>query len=277
MMSLHAAAKHFDTCPVVDGYTLAALWSCQFSSFNDSNVVGSTSTRRILSMAPDLALPARRVIKIFDDRWLVGDGNPDEWEGTIIRQSFNMKKATDLSAILTPAQACAAAIGTPAYSHKTYLKDTINNLTDSEYDPFWNIFFAPGETIDKGYFVRNGSTLYRVRAKYIPLEDLAIVQCDQLDAGPVSATFETGAIDEVTEIRAAGTVTTPVILLDFVKAYGYQTAADPRAVAGDQAMVVAASALTPTAGMRVTASSVAYRVINTLAQLDGWLLHVRRD
>lgn len=276
-MKLKNVAKLFDTCPVYDGYApTTLLWQCQFSSFNDANVVGATSTRRILSMAPGLALPARRVLKIFDDRWLVGDGNPDEWRGEIIRQSFNMKKATDLSVILTPAEACLEAAGVEAYSHRVYLKDTVNNLNDGDYDAFWNVFFAPDEPMERGYFVRNGTQLLRVRNHYVPLEDLRIAQCDEIDTVPVSATFLTGAIDPVTETRAAGSVVTKVIMFDFLKAYEYQTQADPSVARGDMAALVAASALTPKKDDRFTVAGTEWRILNTVAQLDAFLLHVRR-
>jgi len=277
-MRLEDAATYFDTCPVVDGYTLAPLWDCQFSSFNDTNAVGSTSTRRTLSIAPGLALPARRVVKIFDDRWIIGDGNPDEWQGGQIRQGFNMRKATDLTAILTPAQACLGSAGTPAYSQKLYFKDMVNASTDEVYDVFWNVFFAPDEPLTKGGFLRNGTTLYRIRGLYLPHGDLRIAQADELDVVPATATFATGAIDEVTEARAAGTTSASVILLDFNKAYDYQTEADPKAQAGDMAMLVAVSALAaPTVNDRVTLGSRTWLVLNTVQQQDAWLLHVRRD
>jgi hypothetical protein len=277
-MKLKNVAKMFDTCPVYDGYAPTTfLWKCQFSSFNDTNAVGSTSTRRVLSIAPGLRLPERRVIKVFEDRWIIGDGNPDEWRGEVIRQSFNMKKATDLSAILTPAQACLATVGTPAYSQKIYLKDTVNNLNDADYDLFWNVYFSPTEPMARGYFVRNGSTLLRVRNHYLPLEGLRIAQCDEIDSGPHSVTFQTGTINPVTEVRASAPVAgVALIMLDFTKAYAYQTQADPRVATGDMAAIVAASQITPKVDDRFTLAGREWRVLNTEAQHDAWLLHVRR-
>ena len=179
-MKLKAAAKYFDDTPVYDGYTEEYLWPCQFSSFNDANAVGSTSTRRVLSIAPGLGVPDRRAIKVFDDVWLVGDGNPDSWKGEVIRQSFNMKKATSLAALLTPSEACLASVGASAYTQQIYFKDTVNSLNNADYDPFWNFFLAPVEVVEKGYFIRTGDKLYRVRSAYLPLEDLRIAQSDEV-------------------------------------------------------------------------------------------------
>ena len=275
-MKLKSAATYFDDTPVYDGYTNDYLWLCQFSSFNDANAVGSTSTRRILSIAPGLAVPSRRAIKVFDDVWLVGDGNPDSWKGSVIRQSFNMKKATSLSALLTPAQACLAAAGTSAYTQQIYFKDTVNTLNNADYDPFWNFFLAPTETVEKGYFIRAAGKLYRVRSAYLPLEDLRIAQSDEVDAGPLDATFSTGAYIPATDSYAAGSVDTKVILLDFSKLYENQTKASSAVAKGDMSALVPKSALTPAVGKTVTTQGATWKILAVDSELDCWLLHLRK-
>lgn len=275
-MKLKSAARYYDDTPVADGYTDEYLWRCQFSSFNDANAVGSTSTRRILSIAPDLELPARRVVKVFDDRWLVGDGNPDSWKGQVIRQSFNMKKATALVNMLTPAQACLGQAGTQAYAQAIYFKDTVNSLNNADYDPFWNYFFAPGEPVGKASFIRDGSRLLRVRSSYVPLEDLRICQSDEIDTLPQAAVFGTGAYNPLLDSFAAGSVTTPVILFDTTKAYTNVTQATAAVAKGDLSGLVAASAITPVVGKTVTIAGSTWRILGCTAELDAWLLHLRR-
>ena len=275
-MRLKAAATYFDDTPVYDGYTGAYLWLCQFSSFNDANAVGSTSTRRILSIAPGLALPARRAVKVFDDVWLVGDGNPDSWKGAVIRQSFNMKKSNALVEVVTPAQACLGTVGTQVYSQKIYFKDTVNSLNNADYDPFWNFFFAPNEAVAKGAFLRVGTELYRVRSDYVPLEDLRIAQSDVVDAGPVSAVFTTGAYNPATDSFTTTTVTAPVILMDFTKLYSYQTKASERVAAGDMNALVAKSSLTPDVGKLVLVGGLDWKILSRESEQDAWLLHLRK-
>lgn len=275
-MRLKDAARYFDDTPVHDGYTGEFLWRCQFSSFNDANAVGSTSTRRILSIAPGLQLPARRVVQVFDDRWLVGDGNPDSWHGGVIRQSFNMKKATDLVEILTPAQACLGQAGTQVYAQAIYFKDTVNSLNNADYDPFWNVFISPTEAVGKGSFLRFQDRLVRVRSSYVPLEDLRIAQSDEVDDGPLAAEFATGAYNSATDSFAAGTVSTTVLMMDFTKAYAYLTKASERVAAGDMNALVAASALTPDVGKNVTIAGTAWNILSRSAEGNAWLLHLRR-
>ena len=275
-MRLKNAARYFDDTPVYEGYAGAYLWDCQFSSFNDANAVGSTSTRRILSIAPGLALPARRVLSIFDDHWLVGDGNPDAWKAGQIRQSFNMKKATAQAEILTPAQACLGQPGVSAYTHAIYFKDTVNTLNDADYDPFWNYYFAPAEPVDKGSYLRVNGRLYRVRSSYVPLEDLRIAQSDEVDLGPLAATFDAGTYNPLTDSFSASPLSAQVLMMDFTKAYHYLTQASESVAKGDMNALVPAATLTPEPGKTVTISSVAWRILSRSAEGDCWLLHLRR-
>lgn len=276
-MRLKDAARYFDDTPVYDGYTGEYLWDCQFSSFNDANAVGSTSTRRILSIAPGLQLPERRVIKVFDDFWLVGDGNPDSWRGEVIRQSFNMKKATDIVNILTPAQACLEAAGVQAYVQKIYFKDQVNVSTDADYDPMWNVFVAPGEPVATGMFLRTQEGLLRVRSAYLPLEDLRIAQSDVVDWGPTRITFQTGAYDPLADARSAGSYSTGAILIDFTKAFRYLARSSERVAAGDMnALVPKLPAFTPEPGQLAEVDNQNWRVAGRSVEGDAWLLHLRR-
>lgn len=275
-MRLRAAAQYFDDTPVYDAYTGEYLWPCQFSSFNDANAVGSTSTRRVLSIAPGLELPARRAIKVFDDFWLVGDGNPDSWKGEVIRQSFNMKKATALVNVLTAAEACAGAVGTQAYAQAIYFKDTVNSLNNADYDPFWNYFISPSETVGKGSFIRDGARLLRVRSSYLPLEDLRIAQSDEVDAGPLTASFLPGTYDPATDSFSGAATAAQVVVMDFTKLYSYLTQASERVASGDMNALVPKATLTPQVGRSVTFSGVTWKITGVDSEQDCWLLHLRR-
>jgi hypothetical protein len=275
-MRLEEAALFFDDTPVYDGYTGEFLWKCQFSSFNDANAIGSTSTRRTLSIAPGLQIPTRRVLLIHDARWLVGDGNPDSWKGEVIRQGYNMKKATALAEILTPAQACLGSAGTPAYCQLIYFKDTVTPLNDADNDPYWNIFLAPGESVARGTFFRIGGKLYRARSAYLPLENLRIAGSDEVDIGPVAASFGTGTYVPATDSFAGGAVSTQVLMFDFNKAYAYLTKASERVASGDMSALVPVSALSPAITSRVTISGVVWQVLSKVLEGDAWLVHLRR-
>lgn len=278
MPDIFDVAKHYDDTPVTDAYTSAYLYDAQFATFLEASPDGNTSQRRTMSLAPGLVIPSRRVIQGQGETHLVGYGTVDTFYGQIIRQAFWLKRATGLVTILTPAQAALGAGGVQAYAHLDYLKDVVNSNTDSEYDPFWDIFFAPIEGVAKGHFIEYGSTLYRVRSTHVGIEDLTDAASDQLDAGArVSVTFtSTGAYNPVTDTMAAGSVTTTGILLDRYQFYELRTEADQLMKAGDKTLVVAASAITPVVGKPLTISGAQWRIEQVTPEQDGYALHIRR-
>lgn len=275
-MDLHDAATFFDDDPILDGYTGAYLFDGQSSSFNDSSSDGATNRRRVLSIGVGIGIPSRRCISVHSERWLVGTGTFDGFVGSPIRQHFNTKRVTDLLAVLTPGQALAAAAGTSAYAQKMYFKDTVNALTDAEYDAQWNIFIAPAEPAGKGTFLRDaGGQLYRVRNDYLPTEGLRILQCDELDDDAFrTCVFDTGTYNPVTETATAGTTTVNGIVLDSPKTYRFRHMSDDRIQPGDMAAYFPTS-LTLKPGMTFTMSSQKWRIMTVQTEIDANLAHVR--
>ena len=276
-MEIHDAAAYFDQDPITDGYSGAALFEAQTASFDDSSGDGATNRRRVLSLAPGLAIPARRVVSLYGDRWLVGTGTPDGFLGSVIRQHFTMKRVTDLMAVVTPTEALAASAGTPVYAQRLYFKDTVNSLTDAEYDTFWNIFVAPGEPVVQGTFFRDAdSRLYRARNTYLPLEGLRVAQSDALDTDArTTATFQTGTYDPVTDTFAAGTAAVAAIKIDVPKFYRFQHVSDAQTQKGDLAVLVPTGTTVPV-GQTFTMDTLSWRILGKQVELGAIAIHARR-
>lgn len=282
-MKLSSAARFFDKDPVYDSYTGEELFRCQFSSFDDSQSSGATSRRRVLSTAPQYTLPTRRAVTIYDEVWVGGDSHLETFKGKPIRYSANLKKSSGLYNLLTPAQACLSATGVQAYGHGRYLKDTIDSTTSSEYDPFWNVFLSITETVTKGMFMRLGSTLYRVRSRYITDDQYLLAQVDELDASCLrSATFtQNGAYNIALDSFPVVSVATPAIVLDMPKFYRLRDGAEDYEKAGDITVFIPQSALTPVVNAVFTMPNAegtmkSWRVVTVNDELDAWALHVRR-
>lgn len=274
-MDLNDAATYFDDDPVLDGYTGAFLWYGQSSSFNASKSDGSTFRRRDLSVAPGITLPARQVLSIFGERWVAGYGTPDGFAGEPIRTSFNLKHVTDSLAILTPAQALAAAAGTSVWVHKLYLREEVNAQTESDYTPQWNIFLSPGETVTKGTFFRDANgVLFRTREEYTSIEGLRVALADQLDDGVLSATFGSGTFDPVLDKFTGAGTTVAAIMLNIMQLYKLRERSDGTVQPGDIAVLVPTSANVK-AGMRFTLAGRAWTVRTAQAELDATLLLAR--
>jgi hypothetical protein len=278
MADLFLVANHFDDIAITDGYTGAALFFAQTSTFLGASPDGSVAQKRVFSMTPATTLPVRNCVVALTEMYLLGIGILDGIYGLPIRKSVWAKRVTDSVAILTPGQACLAGAGTVAYARKQYLKDTVNGATDAEYDPFWEVFFATGEPVVKGSILKVGSTYYRVRSAHLDEAGFINASSDELDSGSyVAITFaQTGAYDPVTDSYSAGTLTTNGFMFDRYKLYDQLTGADRLNHAGDMTAIVAASDVTPVIGRKVTVAGREWNILNATAEADAWTLHLRR-
>lgn len=276
-MDLFDAATFFDTDAVYDGYSGVYLFDAQVSSFDDSSSDGATNRRRVMSTGPTVVIPTRRVITLYGERWIVGVETPDGFGGEVIRQHFNTKRTTNLAALLTPGQALAGGAGTSAYIQKMYFKDTVNSLTDSEYDVLWNIFVAPSEPVSKGSFIRDeAGLLYRVRNTYLPTEGILLCQSDELDSDAVqSCSFATGTLDPVTEAITGGPTVATCIQVDLPKFFRFRHVSDQRAQPGDVAVFVPSS-VTLKSGLTFTMLGATWRVQSFQPEIDAQVVHARR-
>lgn len=277
-MRLKDVARHFDREPAYDGYSGALVFKCQYSSFDDSAGDGSTNRRRGMSTAPAVVIPARGCIRLGDQRWLVGSPTGDSFQGEAMRNNYNLKRVTDSLRILTAAEACADAAGTSAYAQKYYFKDTVNNLTDAEYDPFWNVFFAPTEAVAQGAFLKDASsTFYRVRQTYQVAEGFLVAQTDQLDsdARQTGVVFNTGAYNPLTDAFATGTVSTSVLQFEMTKFYRFRQQAEAVVKPGDKMVFVTTSAVTVVPGMQFTMLGLVWQVVTKQAEGAVTAIHAR--
>ena len=278
-MKLKSAARYFDTDTVTDGYTGAILFKAQFSSYEGAAPDGSYQRRRVVSVAPGITAPTRRVVSVQGMRWIMGELVTDGFKDKPIRQTCAAKEATDLFALLSPAEAALKSPGTTLYGHRQYLKDTVNSLTDSNYDPQYEVFFALTETVKAGYFLKNANSYLHIRSMQYANEGYWVAVSDELATDPasdaeVTAVFA-GAYDPLTETHAAG-VTTTGIMLDMYKLYSFNTEADPRNQAGDMSLIVAKTAVTPADNQIITINSVAWRNVKFTSYHDAWNIQIRR-
>lgn len=278
MPEMHDIACHFDTDPFYDAYTAAFAFFGQATTFNEASRDGSVVKRRVLSVKPGANIPARRVISVYGEIWLVGDSNTDGFDSTPIRQVHWLKKSNAGVFIRTPGQLLSGAVVAQAYANMDYLKDTVNGVTDAEYDVFWEVYVTPTENSDKGMYITWGSRLLRVRSAHLDLSGLVAIQADEVDV-PNVVTVVTdvgGTYNPVTETTTGGGPTNyPAILIDAYKLYRYQTEADPKVLSGDMYLVVQTS--TPSEVGRVfTFNGSKWQVIAKTPELDAYCLHIRK-
>lgn len=280
-MKLKSAARLADWDIALDGYSELPLFKAQFSSYDGAQPDGSYSRRRTVSLAPEIEPADRRVVIVENTRWIMGELVTDTFKGKPIRTTASAKQATDLYLLLTPAQAALQDVsGRSAYGFMSHLKDTVNSLTDSSYDPQYEVTFAITEEILAGHFLRSPRSLLHVRSVHLEAEGYWVATADELDRAPdvaaaeVTATFS-GKLDPITEEYLPGTTTTG-ILMELYKLYTFNTQADPRNQAGDMSLLVAKSSITPSPGQEVIIAGQAWRNIKFTEYRDAWNIQIRR-
>lgn len=276
-MEFADAARHFDQDPAYDGYTGDLLFYCHTTPHDDHTSSGATARRRTMTATDVTAPPARRVVRIYGEHWLVADSNPDSVMGVNVRRSFGLKKATGLMTLLTPGEACAGAPGLPLYAHREYYRDMQDARTQSEWDVMWNVFVAPNEPVGKGSFLREGSTIFRVRSVYPSIDDLRIAEADEFDPDALqSVTFTTtGNLDLVTDQLETSSVTVQVIQSDSMKFYRYRVEAEADNKPGDRVVFVAAASIAPQPGATLAMLGANWRVLTSVIEGDARVLRVR--
>ena len=78
-MKLTQVSRYFDRTPVLDPETGAELFRAQISNYDGSKRDAFTAYRRIMSVAPEIDIPLKRVVRAHDEVWIVGDGHVDGW------------------------------------------------------------------------------------------------------------------------------------------------------------------------------------------------------
>ena len=282
-MKLKNAAKYFDTDSVYDAYSGDYLFKAQFSTFEGASPDGSFHRRRTVSVAPEVVAAPRRVVTVQGTTWIMGELIAEGFRVKPIRKSSSAKEVTGLYDLLTPGQ---AALREPAgikqlYGHANYLKDTVNSLTDSAYDPQYEVTFAFPEVIQAGNFLRSLEHFLHIRTVQFANEGYWIATADEIAAAPTQNSCEVavvlaGTFNPITESYGVGTSTTG-ILLDMYKLYNFNTQADPRNQAGDMGLLVAKTAITPLAGQTLEVAGEEWRNIRFTSYHDAWNIQIRRS
>ncbi len=276
-MNLRDVARYYDKDPVYDGYSGALLFMGHTKSHDDHASSGATSRRRTLVTIPGTSVPARGVVTLYGDRWLMSTSNVDTYQGSNIRRSYDLKKSTGLLTLYTPGAACLSTPSTTFYAHKEYFRDVSNPRSESDMDLMWNIFCPLSDAVVKGSFLEDAFGLMRVRNIYRTVSGLAVAETDQFDAGArLAATFTSNGVhDMVTDTMTTISTATTVIQTDISKFYEFSTQDDAEVDPGDLAVFVAKTALTPKVGATFTMAGKPWRAVKVMEDLDAWVLQAR--
>jgi hypothetical protein len=278
-MRLTSAAGFFDRQPVYDGYSGLPLFTAQFSAFDDNNAVGSTAVRRVLSVVPGTVIPDHKVLNIAGETWIVGDGISDLWGPDPIRVSYNIKKASDLMTVGTPAQVLLSQPGAlQVYGQKLYFNEVSASMVSSDSLVAWNIFFAATVEVKRGYLVVAAGEVFRISEAYIPVDRLMNTKAVRLSADVPSAVLQKAVFSPVSDSTAYSESIGFLAFMPGQLLYENSDGGAPKLETGDLSALYVTVTTPPEAGDRllIPTSGAVYQIFNARPELDAFRVLLKK-
>lgn len=298
-MRLADAAKHFHTYQALDYYNQTVGFTCQFDLFDDARRDGLTVERRIMEVAPDVVIPARRTILTADGKvWLVGDDQPDYFGTEVLRNKFVVHLTGTVATVRTFAQALAGSGGFTAMASRSWIKAVKEAELSSDVANEYNIYFARGEPIVEATLVLLESRWHIIRSVFPSLAGYAVTLADEL-MEPVVTTcaYSSRVYAPKTDTRTTTTTTVAALRLRWQDYFKYATKDADKYLAGDIVVLVlktiatvaiiadpdatppvvgvASATIVPVASDLITLSGENYRVDEVMDEGSCWGLHLR--
>lgn len=276
-MRLASAARRFDTMLCSDAYTGVKLFKAQLALYDDSKRDSEVTERRVLSVSPDVSIPARRAVEAAGKRYIVGSSFPDVFNGAVIRVGYVAHEASDLSTVYTLGQLAANLAGTQAWAGRAWVKNLAFSEQSSRLDTQHHLHFAVGEPVAADKIVRFESRYYLIRAWYYGPAGSQVTLCDELPEPVVETAQITGGVrDPVTATWSGAPAPVRVVRIRWQSLFSYRTGSGPKFGPEDAQIAIAKSVFTPKAGMLVTLSDGAWVLGSAIDSGDLWLCRASR-
>ena len=276
-MRLAAAAGYFDKQVLTDAYGSATILG-QFDLFDDSKRDGTTGRRRVLSVAPDVAMPARNALSIDGMTWIVGTGNPDYFKADPIRRKYVLHEADGLASVQTFAQLLAATAGTSAYVALEWVKAAKEIDESSDLTDVLTAVFARSESIPNPGVVTLGGETYLLREPHQSAAGFQVVLADEIKA-PVTETgsFTSKTYNPVTDAVTGTPASVKFLRMRWQSHFKYLSSRTLTYQPGDDALICLKSAATPKANDSIVLSDGTWQVITVQSEdASCWNIHARR-
>ncbi|MBI3144731.1 MAG: hypothetical protein HYZ18_05565 [Pseudogulbenkiania sp.] len=275
-MKLKNVSKFFDRTPAVDGYTGLNAFKCQLEPFDYVKIDGAAVKRRVMSTAPEVVIPTRKVISIDGQRYLVGDSSPDHWNGETVRNRYVIQGADDSVQIQSIAQVLANTAGTTAYASIEFNKVSTDERDNSDFHPQYHIYFGPTESVPKHSVLTAGSKTYLVREAHPTLGGLLDALSNELDSPVIdAATFKSRSYNPVTDTYTDTPATVRCMRVRWQDHFTYLSQGSTKYESGDMQVFVPTS-VTPKAGDTLTLTDGVWTLLSVVAESTFRSLHVRR-
>ena len=275
-MKLKNVSKFFDKTKAVDAYNALYSFKCQVEPLDMYRTEGTRIKIRNMSTAPGVTIPARRVIKIDDQAYIVSDSSLDHWSGEAIRSRYVLQGADHVVEIRTISQVLEDVPGVQAYASIDFNKYGTDERDSSRYHPQYHIYFGK-ETVEEDYVVHTTSSNYLVKNSYLTPAGIVDALANELDDPVVQVSVSTGrSYDPVTDSYTATTSSVRAIIVRWQEYFEYLTQGSTKYERGDAQLFVL-PAVQAKAGDTVSISGEDFRVLSHLDKAGYRTLHIRRE
>ena len=275
-MKLKNVSKFFDKTKAVDAYNSSYSFKCQVEPLDMYRTEGTRIKIRNMSTAPEVVIPARRVIKIDDQAYIVSDSSLDHWSGEAIRSRYVLQGADHVVEIRTVAQVLENVPGVQAFASIDFNKYGTDERDSSEYHPQYQIYFGK-ETVGEDVLIHTVDRNYLVKNSYLTPAGIVDALANELDDPVVQVTVSTGrSYNPVTDSYTATTVSVRAVLVRWQEYFEYLTQGSTKYERGDAQLFVL-PAVQAKAGDTVSIGGEDFRVLSHLDRSGYRSLHIRRE
>jgi hypothetical protein len=274
-MNLQNVARRFDTTVATDAYS-TATFMCQFEVLSYSKVDGVAVKKRQISTDVNIAVPARRVVDIGGQKYLLGTPAPDYWNNEVIRLNFVIQGADGLAELTTIADELSGAAPYTAYAALAFAKYLPDAEDSSRYPPQYQVFLSGTESAPADSLIRLNSVWYLIKESYISTSGLRVSLANAIDSPNFeTATFSSNVYDPVADANTSTNLSVKILRVKWSEHFRYLSKASEQYERGDQQVFVLKS-VTPDPPDSFTLSDGVWKIVSSQDEGLVWSCHVRR-
>ena len=275
MMKLSKAAAFFDRLTCQDAYG-TATFKGQFNLFDDATRDGLGSVRRILSVAPAVSMPVRRVIRTGDKVWLVGESHPDYFGNAEIRRKYTLHQADGLATTQSFAEILEDSPGTTAYAARVWVKSAKQVDVSSEIFDVFDIYFTSAESVPNQSVVTLDGLHFLVHESYPTEGGFLAAHASELPVFMSSVTFNSRTYNPLTDAWATTLTQVDALRIRWQDHFRYFTQYSEKYEAGDvQFILLQSTTAAVKAGDTLVNAGQTYSVVAAYSEGDVWSIHAR--
>ncbi len=274
-MRLLDAARRFDRTTATDAYS-AATFKCQFEVLAYSKIDGVAVKKRQISTASSVTIPARRVVTIHGQTYLVGHGAPDFWNDDTIRLNYVVQGADGLANLTTIADELAGTAPGTAYAALAFAKYLPDAEDSSKYPPQYQVFLSGTESAPADSLIYLNSVWYLVKESYVSTSGLRVSLANVVESPNFEmATFTSRVYDPLTDTYVDTPSAIKVFRIKWAEHFEYLSKATEQYERGDLTVMIL-KAVTPDPPDTLTLSDGVWRILSAQDEGLTWSCHARR-